>query len=93
MKAKIEVKAYPITYKNSEFGNENWASYIGVCKDGWHDAILDSAIDAKCYYFMDEDEFQKAEVGDNLDGECIIKSIAKEPEFSETITYNEEDFV
>ena len=93
MTINIEVKAYPITYKNSEFGNENWASYIGVCKDGWHDAILDSAIDAKCYYFMDEDEFKRVEIGDNLDGECIIKSIAKEPEFSETITYNEEDFV
>ena len=88
----IEVDAYPITYKyeDDESGKE-YGSYIGVCKGTWHDAIEDSYIDHKCYYFMDNDEFEKTKVGDII-GEVILTSISRESEMSQTIIYNPKEF-
>lgn len=75
----ITTRLYEIT---TEYEGDRFSHYIGVVDGGWDDRLLDTATDNRVFYFMDQDEFDRLAVGEDItgDGDVVIE-IDREPSY------------
>ena len=76
----IRVKLYSVVtyHKPTDWTSEN---LIGVVEGGWDDDLIDTHLDRKVFYFMDQDEFDALGVGQDITGDSdVVVAINREPE-------------
>ena len=77
----FKVKLYSVVtyHKPTDWTSEN---LIGVVEGGWDDDLIDTHLDRKVFYFMDQDEFDQLTVGTDItgDGDVVIE-IDREPSY------------
>jgi hypothetical protein len=79
----IKVKLYDVVtyHKPTDWTSEN---LIGVVEGGWDEDLIDTPLDLKVFYFMDQDEFNALKEGDDLTGDGdLIQEINRIPDIEE----------
>ena len=77
------IKLYTVTtyHEPSDWTSDN---LIGVVEGGWDDWLLDTPLDNKVFYFMDQDEFDNLGIGQDITGDSdVVVEINRTPDIEQ----------
>jgi hypothetical protein len=79
--ATIKTKLYEVVTYHAPSDWES-SNLIGVVEGGWDDRLIDTNTDRRVFYFMDQDEFDALNVGDDITGDSdVVVSINRVPDY------------